>query len=54
VELSGWWWAPVIAGAAGAVVLSALATHLAREVDRLQKSLRPLRTTRVDKTRRSG
>jgi hypothetical protein len=44
VHLSEIWLVPLSAGAAGAVVLSWLAGRLRHDVERLQRSMRPLRT----------
>lgn len=53
MHLSAVWLAPLGVGAVGAVALSALASRLRRQVEDLQKSMRPLRTGR-DRSRRSG
>jgi hypothetical protein len=46
VHLSSVWLVPLIVGGVGAAGLATAAMLLGREVEKLQKSLRPLRATR--------
>jgi hypothetical protein len=46
VHMSAVWLAPLGVGTVGALVVSALAYRLRRQVEELQKSMRPLRTGR--------
>lgn len=47
MQLGAYWLAPLIAGGIGAVVLAVKAKRLDREVRDLERSLRPLRATRI-------
>jgi hypothetical protein len=53
MELSAIWMVPLIVGGVGAAALAVLAKRLDLRVRDLERSLRPLRTTKVRRSRQA-